>query len=89
MKVLHLHLKREYFASEKNEEYRRDKPYWTDRLVAREYDEIWLYRGYPSAGDAKNIIRRKWRGYRLLTITHPEFGKKPIQVFAIDVSVPA
>ena len=33
--------------------------------------------------------RGGWRGYRLLTITHPEFGKKPIQVFAIDVSVPA
>lgn len=92
MKILHLHLKGEYFdailSGEKKEEYRRNSQYWCDRLVTRHYDEVWLYRGYPRTGDSKNILKRKYQGYRLLKINHPHFGKEPIQVFAIDVSVP-
>lgn len=93
--VLHLHLKAEYFdaiqAGTKKEEYRRNSQYWCERLLPPRsgfYREVWLYRGYPKRGDESRILKRKYKGVRLIRITHPEFGKDPIQVFAIDVSVP-
>lgn len=50
MKVLHLTLKKEWFAmiasGKKLEEYREIKPYWNKRLLNREYDAIQFRNGY-------------------------------------------
>ncbi len=91
--VLTLPLKREYFhaikAGTKPKEYRLVTDYWTKRLVNRTYSKIVLTDGYPKAGDTSRRLERTWRGYEVITITHPHFGPGPVQVFAIDVSVEA
>ena len=91
MKTLHLNLKAEYFndieSGNKAEEYRLCTPYWTKRLVGRKYDTIVLKRGYPRKDDRASHLIRPWKGYTAKTITHPHFGDKPVEVFAIDVGV--
>lgn len=89
MSTLHLPMKGEYFdqikAGTKPEEFRLANDYWRKRLVGRTYDRIVLTRGYPKRGDADRRLVLPWRGYRLTTITHPHFGKQPVEVFAINV----
>ena len=89
-KVLVLPLKREYFEAirdgVKPEEYRLDTPYWRKRLVGKEYEAIELTLGYPAIDDHARRILKPWLGYTEKTITHPHFGKEPVQVFAIDVT---
>lgn len=89
-KILHLHLRKEYFdaiaAGEKIVEYRRVSDYWCQRLIPIEYDEIWLYNGYPKMGDNSKIIKRRWNGMIREKIVHKEFGSKPVEVFCIDLS---
>lgn len=89
-RVLHLHLKHEYYDAiergEKREEYRLAST-WLPRLQGREYDEIWLYRAYPKRGTG-GILKRSWAGYTLQERQHPHFGPKPVQVLAIDVTQP-
>lgn len=50
MKILHLTLHKRWFddiaAEIKKIEYREVKPYWTKRLVGKEYDEIHFRNGY-------------------------------------------
>jgi hypothetical protein len=52
MTTLHLSLKGEYFDAirdgTKPKEYRLCTPYWTKRLVGREYSRIVLTKGYPA-----------------------------------------
>lgn len=90
MATLFLSLKSEYFDAikdgTKTEEYREVTEYWSKRIVGRKYDEIVLTKGYPRADDMTRRIYKPWRGYTLKTITHPHFGNRTIQVFAIDVS---
>lgn len=90
MTTLHLPLKGEYFdaikSGEKLEEYRLVTPYWTKRIEGREYDRIELAKGYPPKEDASRRIKRPWRGYRRITITHPHFGPDPVEVYAIRVN---
>jgi hypothetical protein len=49
-KILHLTLKREFFAAiaakKKPFEYREQKPYWRKRLEGRKYDVIKFRNGY-------------------------------------------
>ncbi|MEQ6327303.1 ASCH domain-containing protein [Pseudomonas chengduensis] len=89
MSTLHLPLKGEYFdqikAGTKPEEFRLANDYWRKRLVGRTYDRIELTRGYPKRGDTERRLVLPWRGYRLITITHPHFGDEPVEVFAINV----
>ncbi len=98
MADLILPLKRDYFeairAGTKTEEYRLCTPYWRRRLskvlsigceVPREFERIVLTLGYPRRDDHERRIVRPWRGYSIKTITHPHFGPKPVQVYAIDV----
>ena len=89
MRTLHLPIKAEYFhqikSGEKPEEYRLCTPYWTRRLVGREYDQIILTLGYPGREDLTRRMVRPWRGCTIKTITHPHFGPKPVTVFAINV----
>ncbi len=91
--VLTLPLNAEYFdaikAGTKPEEYRLVTPYWRKRLEGRSYSRVVLTKGYPKAGDTSRRLAREWRGYSLKTITHKHFGPDPVDVFAIDVSVPA
>ncbi len=89
MGTLHLPMKGEYFdqikAGTKPEEFRLANDYWRKRLVGRTYDRIELTRGYPKRDDADRRLVLPWRGYRLTTITHPNFGDQPVEVFAINV----
>jgi len=92
MKTLHLPLKREYFEAirdgTKTEEFRLVTPYWVRRLAGRTYDEIVLTLGYPARDDHARRLVRPWRGFTIKTITHPQFGSMPVQVYAIDVRAP-
>jgi len=90
-RILTLHLKAEYwhaiFRGEKTEEYRLANNYWDTRLRGAPYEEIHLKLGYPKRDDESKVLRRKWVFYpRLITITHPHFGDKPVLVYAIDVT---
>ena len=52
LQILHLNLKREYFADiaarKKRIEYRDQKPYWKKRLDGRSYDAILFRNGYAT-----------------------------------------
>lgn len=84
---LQLALNSEYFDAIKDgrklEEYRKATPYWRRRIEGKTFRNIILTRGYPSAGDPDRTLVLPWRGYRMLTITHPHFGNVPTEVFAI------
>lgn len=90
MSDLTLHVKRIYFESirigTKGEEYRLVTPYWTKRLVGRDYDRIVIQLGYPPAGDFEREMSFNYRGYRKTKLTHPHFGSDEVEVYAIDLS---
>lgn len=92
MNFLHLHLKGEYFeaikAGTKPEEYRLRIEYWRKRLEGRSYDGVLLLKGYPMLSNPHTKLKRAWRGYTVKTITHRHFGAEPVEVYAIDVSLP-
>lgn len=89
-KILHLHLKSEYFhqiaLGTKTYEYRKCSKYWHPRICNRSYDLICLHNGYPKRGDKSATLIRKWDHFTIATITHEQFGPKPVQVYAIDVT---
>lgn len=90
MSNLQLPLKRIYFeqirSGEKTEEFRLQTPYWTKRLVDRDYENVILTLGYPSRDDQSRRLIRPWRGFIARTITHPHFGPDPVSVYAIKVN---
>jgi hypothetical protein len=92
-RILTLALKGIYFdeikAGLKTEEYRLITPYWSKRLEGCDYDQILLTRGYPKRSDEERRLLRAWSGYTRKTLTHPHFGADPVDVFAIDVSLPS
>lgn len=87
---LFLHVRSEYFdqikSGEKKEEYRAIKPYWTERLN-RNYDGIYIFRGYPKKEfwSSENFMLFPWRRFETKAITHKEFGDTPIQVYVIPL----
>lgn len=89
MRVLRLNLKREYWEAirdgSKLVEYRIASK-WRNRLEGKAFDAIDLCLGYPSAIQTDRVIRRKWNGYTVETITHEHFGPNPVEVLVIDVS---
>ncbi|BBB65870.1 hypothetical protein UNDYM_1617 [Undibacterium sp. YM2] len=89
MADLHLNLKKEYFdaikAGTKKYEYRKVTPYWSKRLEHPHYINIILKCGYPRSDDQERIIKRRFVGWHKETITHPHFGNKPVEVYAIHV----
>jgi hypothetical protein len=93
-RVLTIPVKGEYFdqiaAGDKLYEYRLMTPYWVKRLKREPFSTVVLTRGYPKAGGVEGVTRltREWRYCAVRTITHPHFGPDPVNVFAIDVSVP-
>ena len=92
MSTLMLPVKRVYFdsikAGTKGEEFRLVTPYWTKRLVGREYDQIIVTLGYPSAGDLERTLYFPWSGFRKARITHPHFGPDEVEVYAIELYDP-
>lgn len=75
-------------AGVKSIELRRATEYWRLRLAGRQYDEIHLWRGYPPGDRVDMLLRRRWVSALARTVTHPEFGPDPVEVFEIDVSQP-
>jgi len=96
MKLLHLHVKTEYFeaikSGEKTEELRLYVKYWIDRLIElpsgkkREFDGVVIYNAYKPG--AENQIRFPWRGWDLVGLTHKHFGPDEVTVFAIKLEKP-
>ena len=90
MAILTLALKGEFFdailAGTKQEEYRLLTPYWRKQIEGKSFQHIVLTKGYPKRDDMAKRLTLPWRGYRITTITHPHFGDKPVEVFAIYVS---
>lgn len=88
--TLQLALKAEYFDAiqrgYKVEEYRLATSFWQARLLGRTFDRIVLTKGYPARADKSRRIELPWRGYTMKHITHPHFGRKPVEVFAIRVA---
>jgi hypothetical protein len=92
MSDLHLAVKRVYFdnikAGCKGEEYRLVNDYWKKRLIGRDYDDVVITLGYPSAGDMDRTLRFRYRGYEKRKLTHPHFGPDEVEVFAISLEEP-
>lgn len=90
-KTLRLAVNAEYFdtmkSGEKVEEYRLINPFWTTRLMGRDYDRLVITKGYPRKFDAERHITMPYRGYEVKTITHKHFGPDPVRVFAIKVQL--
>lgn len=88
---LQLAVNSEYFnqmkSGVKTEEYRLFNDYWKKRLVGRNYDHLIITSGYPHKDDHERILKMRWNGYVVKTITHPHFGPDPVKVFAIKVEV--
>lgn len=74
-------------SGEKPFDYRLRTPYWSKRLIGREYDRLVMTRGYPRADDTSRRLELPWRGYEEQTIVHPHFGRWPVPVFAIVIDV--
>ncbi|EFK1928835.1 TPA: ASCH domain-containing protein [Escherichia coli] len=91
MANLQLAVKGEYFDAmirgEKTEEYRLCNDYWNKRIMFREYDRLIITKGYPKRDDSSRRIDVPYDGYEIKTITHPHFGDKPVNVFAIKVNI--
>ena len=87
---LHLNLKGGYFdqikSGEKLYEYREITPYWEKRLEGKEFNKIYIKRGYPKKGDPEKIIIRPWKGYVKTHLKHEHFGNQLVNVYAIIVN---
>jgi hypothetical protein len=65
--ILHLNLRREYFAAiaakTKRIEYRDQSPYWKQRLEGRQYDAIQFRNGYATKAPEMLVEYRGFRRY--------------------------
>ena len=89
MTVLTLRVKGESFKQIregiKKEEFRAVTPYWTKRLLDREYDKVAIIWGYPKKPDASRRLEFKWEPVALKTIKHKHFGPKAVDVYSISL----
>ena len=87
--TLRLHVKGEYFSAiksgEKHFEYRLRTPYWNKRIENREYKYVEIILGYPKKSDQSKRLLFLYAGYEYETLTHPHFGERPVDVYAIHV----
>ena len=87
---LTLHLKKEDFEQLKRgetiEDFRLRTPYWTKRLVGQKHKKVRVLCGYPKRGSKPRQLVCRFRGWEPKVISHPQFGKQPVRVFAIAVS---
>jgi len=83
-KILHIFVKGKYWAlallRHKLYEYREVKPFWTKRLINKNYAEIYYHFGYT-----KNILRFKYDGFKVTHVVHKEFGNKAVKVYTISL----
>ena len=89
LRILHLHVTREYWEQmrdgKKLWEYRlADK--WFKRIAHGNFDEVWIWLGYPKGSCTEKRLRFYWRGFKREEITHKHFGEKSVWVVSIDVS---
>lgn len=86
---LTLHLKREYFEQielgKQEFEFRPKTAYWSKHLIDKKYKTIRLVCGYPKRGEQVREIIVRYRGWLPKIVKHPQFGDKPVHVFAIPV----
>lgn len=91
MSNLQLAVNGEYFDAmkrgDKTEEYRLVTPFWSTRIIDRDYDRLIITKGYPRKDDEDRRIDIPYAGYEIKTITHPHLGTDPVQVFAIKVTL--
>ncbi|WP_435952681.1 ASCH domain-containing protein [Dryocola sp. BD626] len=91
MANLQLAVNGEYFDAmkrgEKTEEYRLVTPFWSTRIIDRDYDRLIITKGYPRKDDDDRRIDVPYAGYEIKTITHPHFGPETVNVFAIKVTL--
>jgi hypothetical protein len=84
-----LPLNKEYFeqikSGSKTEEYRLRTPFWRKRIEGKPFDRLVITKGYPKRSDSDRRLVFPWNGYAEKTITHPFFGEKPVDVFAIVI----
>lgn len=89
MTNLILHVRKIYFdqikSGEKTEEYRIPSPYWCNRFSEDKppFEKVLIACGYPSKTDTDKWISFPFSGIQEKLVTSPEFGKKPVWVFAI------
>ena len=93
MKVLHLHLKYKWFdqlppKGEKRFEYRLKNDHW-DKMLAKDYDEVWFYRGYQRAIEGETMYRRKFVKPDTTEIVSEEWNNLPQTCYAIPTDVMA
>ena len=90
MRRLTLAVKTEYFnqikSGEKEFEYRLYNDFWKARIFDKAFEEIVITLGFPKRGDPDRTLYRPYKGYKVIEITHKEFGDKPVKVFAIKVN---
>lgn len=85
--TLYIPLKKLYFdqikSGTKRREYRLITPYWTKRLVGRDYRRLVLTCGYPAKSDHERRLEMKYVGFYRTQIEHDEFGHGLVNVFCI------
>lgn len=87
---LTLPVKKEYFdlikSGKKLVEYREVKPYWSRRLMCKDYDNIVITLGYPKKDDLSKRIVFKYRGYSTVFVKHEFFDiNKRTHLYAIPL----
>jgi len=94
MSDLVIHVRKIYFdqikSGEKTEEYRKYSKYWLKRLRDgsgrdRIFDQILIACGYPSKSDHEKWLSFPMDEIVVKKVISPEFGKRPVQVFAISL----
>jgi hypothetical protein len=64
-KILHLTLLKKWFdliaSGNKTKEFRDIKPYWTKRLLGKNFDEIYFKNGYSTNAP---FMRVQWKGMK-------------------------
>lgn len=82
-----LNVKTEYFndikSGKKKYEYRLQNEYWNKRLSGKIFDKVIIRRGYPKAGDSEREMIFPFRGWFITHVTHPHFGRYPVEVYSI------
>lgn len=89
-RILHLHLKFKWFDQlppngDKLLEYRLDNDYWRKRL-AKDYDEVWFYRGYQKAIEGETLYKRKYVKPLRASVVSSEWNNAAKMVFAIPTN---
>lgn len=86
-----LNVKNKYFYEilngRKVKEYRKRTPYWMKRIEGKTFDIVEVRNGYPPRySNGVTALVFPWEGLTVETVTHKEFGKEPVEVYAINLN---